>query len=127
MDEFTEEQIIDILNQYKLHKQRMQERYARIKDTDEFRKQNRARAKAHYEKNKDKKRQRYLENRDIINARNIYYYYKNSLENIDLFIERHPEKYNLLKSNGYFNDQKPLSSTDTPHNSSSVAEPSSSL
>jgi hypothetical protein len=127
MDEFTEEQIIDILNQYKLHKQRMQERYERIKDTDEFRKQNRARAKAHYQQNKEKKRQKYLQNKDIINARNIYYYYKNSVQNIDLFIERHPEKYNLLKSNGYFNDQKPSSSTDTPHKSSSVAEPSSSL
>jgi len=127
MDEFTEEEIINILNQYKMHKQRMQERYERVKDTDEFRKQNRERAKKHYHMNKEKKHQKYLENKDIVNARNIYYYYKNSINNIDLFIERHPEKYELLKKNGYFKDQNPSLSITYPHNSSSVAEPSSSL
>jgi len=52
MSEYSEEHIKNILNQYQRKREKEKERYERIKDTEEFKTQNRERARNHYHINK---------------------------------------------------------------------------
>jgi len=93
----SEEQISNIIQSYNKRREYEKQRYNNIKDTDEFKMKNRARAKAHYETNKEKKLQKYQDNKEILNAKSTYRYYKN-LDKLDFFKEKKSEKYELLKS-----------------------------
>lgn len=93
----SEEQINNIIQSYNKRRDYEKQRYNNIKDTDEFKMKNRARAKAHYETNKEKKLQKYQDNKEILNAKSTYRYYKN-LDKLDFFKEKKSEKYELLKS-----------------------------
>lgn len=98
--EFTESQINKILNDYKNRRIRDKVRYETIKDNEEFKIKNRERAKLHYEQNKDKRKEKYIENNDFMKARNSYYYYKKKDKLDDLKI-KHPERWRLLLDKGY--------------------------
>ena len=114
MSDMSDIEIQKIVSMYKSQRQKDRERYDKIKDTEEFKLKNRARAKAHYEKTKTIRQERYQNERDMRLAKNSYYYYKRN-NNIELFKEKHSEKYELLKSCGYLslNDQCPSESTTT--------------
>lgn len=95
MTEFTDERINRILQQYEKKRKKEKERYELIKDTEEFKNQNRERAKKHYENNKEMKKQKYDNDKEFLNARASYYYYK-KLNRVDLMKEKHPEKVKIL-------------------------------
>ena len=98
MSEYSEEHIKNILNQYQRKREKEKERYERIKDTEEFKTQNRERARNHYHINKDKKKEKYDNNKEFMNARSSYYYYKKR-DKIELFKEKYPNKVNILMEN----------------------------
>jgi type III secretory pathway component EscR len=96
--ELTDERIQTIIKQYERKREKEKERYQRIKDTEEFKNKNRANARNHYQNNKEKKKEKYDKNRDFLNARSSYYYYK-KLDKIDLFKDKYPEKIKILNDN----------------------------
>lgn len=96
---FTEDKINHILELYKRHRIRDKAKYQRKKEQEGFAEKNRARAKAHYEANKELKSTKYKDNKDILNAKSLYNYYKKN-DKIDIFKEKHVDKFNLLKSYG---------------------------
>lgn len=98
--EFTETQINKILTDYKNRRLRDRMRYETIKDNEEFKIKNRQRAKLHYEKNKDKRKEKYIENNDLMKARNSYYYYKKK-DKLDDLKTKYPERWQLLLDNNY--------------------------
>tara|TARA_R110000737_G_scaffold107480_1_gene140123 strand:- start:1320 stop:1637 length:318 start_codon:yes stop_codon:yes gene_type:complete len=101
--EFTDEQIKDIIEQHKNRIQKDKLKYDKMKDTDDFKLKNRQRAKEHYEKNKEKKASLYLENKEFLKARNSYYYYLKR-DNLDGFIDKHPDRFELMKEHGYLKE-----------------------
>lgn len=124
--DFTDAEIEQILSIYKAQKIKNKERYDKIKDTDEFKQKNRARANKHYWENKDMYKKRYDENKELSRAKSSFYYYKRN-NRLDEFLElaKHRDKVELLTKHNYLRLQNPSESIvyDT---SSSVAEPSSS-
>ncbi len=113
----NEEQIQHILKLYKQNKEKNKLKYDSIKDTDEFKIKNRARAKDHYEKNKHVKKNTYNENKELIKARNSYYYYKKQ-NRIEDYKVKYPERYQMLINMNYLSDQKPSESTETSNSGS---------
>ena len=91
------ERIERILKQYEKKREKEKERYQLIKDTEDFVMKNRQRAKDHYERNKDKKRDKYIDDKDFLNAKSQYYYYKKT-NRLDIFKEKYPNKIEILKS-----------------------------
>jgi len=114
MSDISDIEIQKIVSMYKSQRQKDKERYEKIKNTEEFKMKNRARAKAHYEKTREIRQQKYINERDTRLAKNSYYYYKRS-NNLEVFKEKHPKKYELLKKCHYFsfNDQCPSESMTT--------------
>jgi chemotaxis methyl-accepting protein methylase len=101
MTEFTEDQISDILKNYKTQKERSREYYDKVKDTEEFKIKNRARAKKHYDNGYNVKRKdEYKNNADVIKAKNLYYYYKKT-DKLNVFKHKHADKYEALLSINY--------------------------
>lgn len=98
--EFTESQINKILNDYKNRRIRDKVRYETIKDNEEFKIKNRERAKLHYMQNKDKRKEKYIEDNDFMKARNSYYYYKKK-DKLDILQSKYPERWRLLLDKGY--------------------------
>jgi len=101
MSEITDsERIKKILIQYEKKRAREKERYLLIKDTEDFKFKNRQRAKNHYEKNKQIKKEKYDLDKEYLNARSQYYYYKKN-NKLDIFAEKYPHKITLLKERNY--------------------------
>ena len=98
--DYNEEQLTKIINSYKNKRQKEKERYERIKDTEEYKADNRERARIHYHSNKELKKQNYENNKDFFRARNSYYYYKKK-NDINKFIEKFPERVELLENVGF--------------------------
>jgi len=97
--DLSEEQINKILEAYKKKRIRENKYYHDVvKNKDDFVIKNRARAKAHYEKNKDKKKEKYQNNKELYSARNLYNYYLKK-DNIEKFKEKHPDKFSILNDN----------------------------
>ena len=103
MLDMSEAEIQTILTKYKEQRNRNKERYERVKDTEEFKMQNRARAKEHYESNKDKRKEKYQNNKDLAIARNSFYYYKRT-NKLDTFKEKYPERYDLCVMYNYLSE-----------------------
>ena len=95
MSEFTDERIKSIINQYEKKREKEKARYALIKDTPDFIKQNRDRARSHYENNKDTKKERYESDKEFLNCKASYYYYRR-INRLDLLKEKHPDKIKIL-------------------------------
>ncbi len=95
--ELNEEQIEKILTNYKNKRIRENKYYHEVsKNCEEFCEKNRQRAKSHYDKiGKDKKKEKYETNKDILKAKSLYHYYKKN-NKIDKFIEKKPTEYQLL-------------------------------
>ena len=68
-----------------------------IKDNEDFKIKNRERAKNHYNNNKEIKLQKYQDNKEVMNAKSTYYYYKKN-NKLDIFKEKKMDKYELLQS-----------------------------
>jgi hypothetical protein len=119
MNNYTETEINHILESYKKIKNTNKKYYDKIKDTDEFKKKNRERAKKHYHENKAYKKTKkddYEKNKTFLNARSSYKYYK-TRNRLDEFIEKFPDKYELVMNHA--NSQKPsLPLTGTTSSSS---------
>jgi len=98
METFTDERIKSILNQYERKRMKEKERYNIIKDTQEFKEQNRTRARNHYQLNKEKKKENYENKKEFMNARSSFYYYKRN-DKVELFKEKYPEKVKILSEN----------------------------
>ena len=95
MAELTDIRVKSILEQYEKKRAREKERYDRIKETEEFKIQNRERAKLHYHNNKEQSKNKYESDRDFHNARSSYYYFKRN-DRLDIFKKTHPDKVQLL-------------------------------
>ena len=98
MTDLTDTRIKLLLEQYERKRQKEKERYERIKTTPEFLEKNRMRARNYYHENKESKKNKYVENRELLNARSSYYYYKKQ-DKIELFKEKCPQKVKLLEQN----------------------------
>ena len=73
------------------------------KNKEEFKIKNRERAKSHYQNGyKEKKRENYTNNRDVIKNKSLYNYYKRN-DKIEVFKEKHEEKYKMLVEKGLIN------------------------
>lgn len=104
MCDYTDEQIKKILESHKNRVIKNKERYDANKDKEEFKKLNRERVKNHYERvGKYMKKNNYNENRELINAKQCYSYYKN-INKIELFKTRHIDKYKLLTDINFIKD-----------------------
>ena len=96
----TEEQIEKILESYKKKRTKENNYYHEVsKNQDDFKIKNRARAKEHYDKNKDVKKEKYQNNKELICAKNLYKYYEKN-DKIEIFKEKHPLKWDLLNVYG---------------------------
>ncbi len=98
MEQLSDERIKNIINQYERKRNKEKERYNLIKDTDDFKNNNRERARNHYHLNKDKKKEKYDNNKEFMNSRSSYYYYK-KLNKLDIFKEKYPNKVKILSEN----------------------------
>lgn len=98
MEQLSDERIKNIINQYERKRIKERERYELIKGTDEFKNKNRERARNHYQVNKEKKKEKYDNNKDFMNSRSSYYYYKKH-NKLDLFKEKYPNKVKTLLEN----------------------------
>lgn len=99
----TEEQIEKALNDYIKKKERENKYYHNVsKDNEDFKVKNRQRARDHYMKNKDVKKESYNANREVRSAKSLYnYYHKHN--NVEGFIAKHPLKHSLLLDKGLVN------------------------
>ena len=101
MSELTDsERIKKILIQYEKKRAREKERYLLIKDTEDFKLKNRQRAKNHYDKNKNAKKEKYDNDKEYLTAKSQYYYYKKN-NKLDIFAEKYPNKISILKERNY--------------------------
>ncbi len=95
------EDINKILNQYKKTRERERKHYHEVKKLDEaFMNNNRERARNHYETNKEKRKIQYDENKDFYKCKSLYYYYKRG-EKKDEFMEKYPDKVQILNSRNF--------------------------
>lgn len=125
MNDYTDAELIQIVRSYENKKKGEKARYDRIKDTDEFKQKNRAKAIKHYHSNKEKHKEKYLKDKVFVSYRSSYNYYKR-LGREKEFRHLFPEKVELLTKRGYLSEQKPLESTATVNSSSSPDEQSTS-
>ena len=123
--DYSEQEIKHIVEMYKKKRAREKQRYQEIRDTEAFKMENRRRSKEHYEKNKSMKVEYYSQNKDYINAKSSFDYYK-KYKTIEEFKEKYPNRYKLLVARNYAMLQNPSESTETAYSSSSSAEPESS-
>lgn len=123
IENYSPEELQRMIRAYEKKRQREKKHYNKVKDTEEFKKQNRQRAKEWYDKNQNVRRNYYENNKQLTIAKNSYNYYK-KLDRVNDFKTKHPKKYQLLVDNHYLSEQNPDSSTDTSNASSSSAEPS---
>ena len=99
MSEYSEEKIAHILELYKKSRMRDKVKYQNNKLKEGFAEKNRARAKAHYDAHKEIKAGKYKDNRDLLKAKSLFNYYRRN-DKIDIFKEKHLEKFNLLVNHG---------------------------
>jgi hypothetical protein len=93
----------NLLNKYKKQLEYGKQYYHTHKTDDEFIAKNRDRSKKYYTNNIDKKREYYKANVEDIKLKNNYNYYKKN-NKLELFKERHPDKFNRLVDIGFIKD-----------------------
>ena len=99
--DLSPEQIDKILANYKKKRERENKYYHEVsKDNEEYKIKNRERAKAHYHKSgKDMKKEKYESNKEILQIKSLFNYYKKT-DKLDVFKEKHQDKYNILIDKG---------------------------
>jgi len=100
-ENYSEDQVQHILKLYKQRREKQKEKYQQIKDTEEFKIKNRARAKEHYNKNKHLKQKIYEDNKQFIKFKTHYKYYE-KLNRVDEYKNKFPERYMYLVDHNYF-------------------------
>ena len=102
--DLTAEQIARVLTNYKKKRIRENKYYHEVtKNKEEYKIKNRERAKAHYENGyKQKKRENYTNNKDILKNKALYNYYKRN-DKIEVFKEKHEDKFKMLSEKGLIN------------------------
>ena len=91
--DLSNEQIEKVLEKYKKKLQYDRDRYHNVKKLDStFMEKNRQRARNHYETNKDKRKEYYMNNRENKKLINQFYYY-NRLNKLDVLKDKYPDKY----------------------------------
>jgi len=102
--DMSDDMIKKLVQQHKNKLEYYKNKYHNERKHDEiFMQKNRQRAKDHYEKNKILKQEYYQNNKDFLNAKNSYYYYKKR-NNIDKFKTKFPEKYKLLMDRNFITE-----------------------
>ena len=104
---YTDNEIQRILKLYKQQREKNREKYEKIKDTEEFKLKNRARAKEHYHNNKHLKQNAYQNDKEFIKCRNSYNYYKKQ-DRVEEFKNKYPEKYMMLIDRKYLKSEGEL-------------------
>ena len=99
MSDITDPRIKSIVEAYERKRMKEKERYLIISQTEEFKAQNRARAKVHYESNKNVQKDKYISDKVFHNARSSYYYYRKA-NKLDYFRETFPDKIMILSERG---------------------------
>ena len=103
MEEYTNDEILQIINVYKKARARDKKNYQKKKDNPEFIEKNRARATAYYHEHKNRKADDYERDKPYNCAKSLYNYYSRN-DDIDTFKEKHKDKYDLLLHRGFFKD-----------------------
>ena len=100
--DLTAEQIARILTNYKNKRIRENKYYHEVsKNNEEFKNKNRERARNHYNNGyKQIKKQKYNDNKDILKYKSLYNYYKKN-DKIDIFKQKHNDKYDKLIEIGF--------------------------
>ncbi len=103
--DLTEQQIAKVLINYKNKREREKKYYHEVtKNKEEFKIKNRERAKNHYHNGyKDKKKEIYNDNKELLKSKSLFNYYKKK-DKIDLFKEKHQEKFKILVDKGFIKD-----------------------
>ena len=94
---YSDEQIKKILESYTNKRERENKYYHEVtKNNEDFKTKNRVRAKSHYDRvGKNMKKEGYENNKELRKAKSLYNYYKKN-DKIDMFIEKHKEKHELI-------------------------------
>ena len=103
MYNLSEQEIDHILTQYKSRREKDKINYEKKKLNPEFVDKNRQKAKEWYHNHKEIRQEKYVNNKDFLNARNHFYYYKKK-DQVDKFKEKYQDKYNILLLHGYLSD-----------------------
>ena len=100
--DLTADQIARVLINYKNKRERENKYYHEVsKNNEDFKKKNRERAKAHYQNGyKEKKKEKYNENKDLLKNKSLFNYYKKQ-DKIDIFKTKHEDKYKMLVDKGF--------------------------
>jgi len=100
--DLTAEQIARVLTNYKNKRIRENKYYHEVtKNKEEFKIKNRERAKLHYDNGyKEKKKEKYSNNKDILKNKALYNYYKKN-DKLDIFKDKHKDKYDMLSDKGF--------------------------
>ena len=94
--EFTTEDYKRIIEKYQNNKKTQREYYHKVrKNNEDFKNKNKERSNNYYNNNKEKYKENYVKKQEYVKSRNLYNYYKKR-DNLDVFKEKHPEKYDLL-------------------------------
>ena len=99
--DLTAEQIARVLTTYKKKREREKNYYENVtKNKEDFKIKNRERAKAHYDNGyKEKKKETYMNNKEILKTKSLYNYYKRK-DKVEVFKEKHEEKFKMLCEKG---------------------------
>lgn len=104
--EMSNDEIKKIINQYNRKREREKENYhTKLKCDEEWCQRNKERALNYYHQNKDKKKENYKRDKDFINSRSMFNYYKRN-NRINEFKDKYPDKCELLKSRGIVIDEE---------------------
>lgn len=101
--QYSESEINKMINSYKKRQLRDKKKYDKNKDNEDFKIKNRERARAHYLANKEMKQNNYKKNKEVLNCRSLYNYYKYH-SRINEFIDKFPEKCEVLQNYGFVID-----------------------
>jgi len=100
-DIYDEVKINKIIELYKKNRERDRLKYQKKKDDPKFIEQNRLRAKCHYETYyKDIKKENYNKNKDVLKAKNLFYYYRRT-NRIEEYKTKYPDKVKLFETHGF--------------------------
>ncbi len=104
--DYTEEQIQDILKKHKNKVEREKKYYHDVlKHKEEYKIKNRQRASNHYHTvGKQMKREAYQKDKEFISNKALYNYYRRN-DKMDIFMDKHKGKYDLLIEKGYINKE----------------------
>jgi len=102
--EYTYDKINTILTQYKKKREREIKKYhEELKLDPQWREKNKNNSKIYYDNNKDKYKKKYKDKEAHYKIKNLYQYYLRN-NKVELFKEKHKDKYSYLIKNGFIKD-----------------------